>query len=157
MLRILQRRLSSVVASETHSAAPERHVVLPPNFWPAVSLFWGSVTLFIIQDRYFTRETPEGKLLHPLTRMMLYYRPSLEDKQKRVVELMEEARQDGEVNVFFRTEMERPVKDPRFDARLLTQKTWAHLPTAQNTDHVPMDGVKWRRGYGEDEEPMVKQ
>lgn len=38
--------------------------------------------------------------------------------------------------------------------RLLKQKQWAYPPQAQETDHVDIEGLKWRKGYGEDEDSV---
>jgi len=38
---------------------------------------------------------------------------------------------------------------------MLTQKDWAYPNTAQNTDYVAgLKDVKWRKGYGEDEDAV---
>lgn len=94
--------------------------------------------------------------LHPLTRLMLYYRPSMAEQDAKVVQMMVDAREQAEVTLFHRHEIHRPVKDPRYDARLLTQKSWAHLPTAQDTDYVDVSQVEWRRGYGEDVDAVAR-
>lgn len=38
------------------------------------------------------------------------------------------------------------------ETRLLHQKDWAEAPTAQDSDYVDLSDMKWRKGYGEDEE-----
>jgi hypothetical protein len=80
------------------------------------------------------------------------------EQDAKVVQMMVDACEQAELTLFHRHEIHRPVKDPRYDARLLTQKSWAHLPTAQDTDYVvdvDASQVEWRRGYGEDVDAVV--
>lgn len=38
--------------------------------------------------------------------------------------------------------------------RVLSQKKWGYAPEAQELDHVDVEGIKWRKGYGEDEDSI---
>ena len=81
----------------------------------------------------------------------MYYRESEQERLERTRMLLLNARQEGELSVFHQMEMKRPVKDPRYDARLLKQSKWAYEEQAQDLDHVAgLDNIKWRKGYGED-------
>jgi hypothetical protein len=37
---------------------------------------------------------------------------------------------------------------------MLRQKEWAYAPRATDTDYVDLSDVKWRKGYGEDEDSL---
>ena len=39
---------------------------------------------------------------------------------------------------------------------ILTQKDWAYIPEAQDTNYVDVSDIKWRRGYGEDEDALER-
>lgn len=38
--------------------------------------------------------------------------------------------------------------------RLLTQSEWARNPQAQDTNYVDLSDIKWRKGYGQDEDSV---
>lgn len=38
--------------------------------------------------------------------------------------------------------------------RILVQKDWANPPMAQDVDYVNLEGLTWRKGYGEDEDAV---
>ena len=48
---------------------------------------------------------------------MLHHRQSEAEKHREILHLLLEARQEGELNVFYTAETQRPIKDPRYDPR----------------------------------------
>lgn len=140
----------------SHDNDEPPHARLPDNFLWYAAAVWGTVGLFIAQDRYFTRADENGRRrLHPITRWILYHRQSEHEREEEILDLMKSARQRAELNVFYQMENHRAVKSPTLDGRMLRQSEWGVLPTASDTEHVKgLSEVQWRKGYGEDEDSV---
>ena len=58
---------------------------------------WGLAALLYAQHKYFTRADEQGNArLHPITRWILWHRQSETDRNKQMMDLLLEARQEGE-------------------------------------------------------------
>jgi len=135
----------------------ERHIILTSRFYKGAIAFWSFVAALYGQHVYFTSpETENGpKRIHPITKWIIDERIKEDDRVDRLKKTVEEAHQQAELNIFYSTEMTRPTKNGNFDGKLLHTREWGFNPSAVDVNHVEgLDKLKWRKGYGEDEDSI---
>ena len=65
-----------------------------------MGIMWAGIGAFMLQDHYFTRPDSQGNAqMHPITRWILYYRQTEDERIENIRKLMMDAREEGELRL----------------------------------------------------------